>query len=275
MRVTEAVAGSALVDAISRAIAAGDPPHHEVVRRYWAAVYDDLAGQFKGWEAVEPASLLDLSPIEPGMRVLDVGTGVGEGLARCRSQVGASGAVHGIDVSFAMMERCRSVGGSGGLGLMDAARLAVRSSTCDGAYASMVLMLLPRPELALAELHRVIRPDGFLAFSTFASYGSLDGLVDHLVANLPPHTVEGMRMTDVHHVEVLLREAGFEICESVVRGERGTGVTRISFLESPLVAALLVRIAEIMPLPDLGGSDTPSIRYVLARRSSAGSGSNL
>lgn len=74
------------------------------------AFFDRIAPQ---WDAMEIKSLppkvhlvLALCGVEPGMKVLDLGTGTGVLLPYLSELVGPEGAVKGIDISRGMLEEC-------------------------------------------------------------------------------------------------------------------------------------------------------------------------
>jgi SAM-dependent methyltransferase len=96
----------------------------------------------------------------PGERVLDVGCGPGFYTAELFEQVGASGAVVGVDASAAMLaaaaRRCPGATFHEGL----ATELQVADESFDAALTVQVLEYVEDVDAALAELHRVLRPGG-------------------------------------------------------------------------------------------------------------------
>ncbi len=98
--------------------------------------------------------------------VLDVGCGSGlltRGLAEA---VGPDGTVFGLDLSASMLalahKRCAGIPQIT-LAQADATRLPVRSGAADAVTATQVLLYVEQPEAALAEIRRVLRPDGRVA----------------------------------------------------------------------------------------------------------------
>jgi SAM-dependent methyltransferase len=101
--------------------------------------------------------------VEAGHRVLDVGCGPGFYVAELVPQVGADGAVVGVDTSAAMLaaaaRRCEGLGNvsfeEGG-----ATALPVEDRGFDRVLCVQVLGHVADVPAALAEFHRVLRPGG-------------------------------------------------------------------------------------------------------------------
>jgi arsenite methyltransferase len=102
---------------------------------------------------------------QPGERILDIGCGPGFYVAELLDQVGAQGAVVGVDASTQMLgvaaRRCEgrpNVAFHEG----DAASLPVADESFDAALCVQVLEYVTKPAVALAEMHRVLKPGGRL-----------------------------------------------------------------------------------------------------------------
>jgi demethylmenaquinone methyltransferase / 2-methoxy-6-polyprenyl-1,4-benzoquinol methylase len=107
-----------------------------------------------------------------GARVLDLCTGTADlAVATVRSVPDAS--VTGVDFSGAMLrlglEKIRKLGLGRRIRLVrgDATRLPMASASCDAATIAFGIRNVAEPEWALAELARVIRPNGRLAILEF------------------------------------------------------------------------------------------------------------
>lgn len=100
-----------------------------------------------------------------GERILDVGCGPGFYVAELLERVGPDGRVSGIDTSAPMLSiAARRVEGHENVELLDAPATALPfdSGSFDGAISVQVLEYVDDVGLALAELHRVLRPGGRL-----------------------------------------------------------------------------------------------------------------
>jgi SAM-dependent methyltransferase len=103
----------------------------------------------------------------PGERVVDVGCGAGIDSLIAASMVGESGAVFGVDMTPAMVERARTAAASAGLSNVTfrqgyAEELPVASSWADLVISNGVLNLFPDKLAGLGEMARVLRPGGRL-----------------------------------------------------------------------------------------------------------------
>ena len=108
-------------------------------------------------------AVLDALRLEPGERVLDIGTGPGFLAYEMADPVGFTGEVIGIDTSDPMLRlariRCAEkprVRFEPG----DASRLPAPDAHFDAAVSVQVYEYIPEVEIALAELYRVLRPGG-------------------------------------------------------------------------------------------------------------------
>ena len=112
--------------------------------------------------------LVELADIPSDAKVLDVGTGRGEELFPAAERVGSSGYVIGVDIAEPMVRlaseeiRQRALRNAEAY-LMDAESLAFADASFDHVLSSNVLFLCPRPDRALAEMARVLKPQGRLS----------------------------------------------------------------------------------------------------------------
>jgi ubiquinone/menaquinone biosynthesis C-methylase UbiE len=109
------------------------------------------------------AKLLACAAILPGERVLDVACGTGMVSHAAARAVGPGGEVLGVDLSGRMVEVARGRADSRRLAnirfeRMDAERLTLPGAHFDVVLCALGLMYVPRPELAMAEMRRVMRP---------------------------------------------------------------------------------------------------------------------
>jgi SAM-dependent methyltransferase len=111
------------------------------------------------------APLLAGASVDAGARVLDVATGPGWVAAQAAER-GAS--VVGVDVAEAMIARARIAHPGLEFRRADAHELPFAASSFDAVVGNLAVMHLSRPERAMAEFARVLRPGGRLALTAWA-----------------------------------------------------------------------------------------------------------
>jgi arsenite methyltransferase len=107
----------------------------------------------------------DAIAARPGERLLDVGCGPGFYVHELLERVGRDGHVSGVDTSAPMLAiAARRVEGHENVELLEAPATALPfdPASFDGAISVQVLEYVDDVALALAELHRVLRPGGRL-----------------------------------------------------------------------------------------------------------------
>jgi len=129
--------------------------------------YDDLPL----WSAMAGLLLLDHVPLRPGMTVLDVGCGTGFPAIELAERLGPDSRVHGLDPWAAAIARARAKASARGVGQVtfaegDAGRMPYADRVFDLVVSNLGLNNFPEPDAALAEVARVLKPDGVLALST-------------------------------------------------------------------------------------------------------------
>jgi arsenite methyltransferase len=98
--------------------------------------------------------------LRPGERVLDVGVGPGFLAAEMAREVGADGMVAGIDVSESMLAIAKGQDAAIDLRAGSAGSIPYPDAGFDVAVSTQVLEYVVDVPVALAELHRVVRPGG-------------------------------------------------------------------------------------------------------------------
>jgi SAM-dependent methyltransferase len=118
-------------------------------------------------EAITERLLRDAG-LEAGMRVLDVGSGVGDVAFLAAELVGRHGAVVGIDVDGAALDAARQRAELLGRRNVTFVQGDVRSAALDGAFDAaigrLVLAYVDDPAAALRAIGQRVRPGGVLAF---------------------------------------------------------------------------------------------------------------
>jgi SAM-dependent methyltransferase len=133
--------------------------------------------QKAGWASFAPLETLTTPPaarlvkharVQAGQRVLDVACGTGV-VAVTAARLGAR--VTGLDLTPALLERARENARVAGVDVDwhegDAEYLPFGDGTFDVVLSQFGHMFAPRPEVATAQMLRVLRPGGTIAFSTW------------------------------------------------------------------------------------------------------------
>jgi SAM-dependent methyltransferase len=125
------------------------------------------------------AHLARFAEVSRGSRVLDVGCGTGV-VAITAARLGAD--VHGIDLTPALLERAHENSRIAGVPVEwregDVEELPYRDAEFDFVVSQFAHIFAPRPDLALSEMLRVLRPGGTIAFATWPP----EMLVGHTLA---------------------------------------------------------------------------------------------
>jgi SAM-dependent methyltransferase len=138
---------------------------------------DFKTAQKLGWAHFAPlevfttpvaAQLAKHARLRAGQRVLDVGCGTGV-VAVTAARQGAR--VTGLDLTPALLVRARENAQIAGLGIDwqegDVEHLPLDDGTFDAVLSQFGHMFAPRPEVATAEMLRVLKPGGVIAFATW------------------------------------------------------------------------------------------------------------
>lgn len=131
----------------------------------WQRVSRHYHDTFHGLTHQAVGPLLDAVGVGPGVRILDVATGPGY-VAAIAAQRGAS--VVGVDFSGAMVALARQLHPSIEFVEGDAEALVFAEGSFDAVVMNFGLLHFARPEQALAEAHRLLRPGGRIAFTVWA-----------------------------------------------------------------------------------------------------------
>ena len=152
-------------------------------REMWASFAPTAA-----FTTAPAARLVGFAGVKPGEAVLDVGTGTGV-VAITAARLGAH--VTGVDLTPALLDVARE--NARIAGLPDIAWLEgdAESLPCPDAAFDVVLsqfghMFAPRPEVAVAEMRRVLKPGGRGAFATWPPEHFVGRLFGFIAKNMPP-----------------------------------------------------------------------------------------
>lgn len=153
-------------------------------------------------------------------RVLDLGSGTGHSLPHLRS----AGEVVALDPDPRLLARAAAKHRGDAVSFVrgDGTRLPFRSGTFDAVVVGLVLCTIPRLEAALAQVRRVLRPDGTLAFVEHVRLGGPVGLLQDLAAPAWSRLAGGCRLN--RDTVATIRRAGFR----VVRMEERLGGLLVS-----------------------------------------------
>lgn len=128
-------------------------------------------------------------PVVANWQALDIATGKGAVLFPLAEKVGPSGKVVGIDISKQMLAETsiavqkRDIDWID-LVYMDAEQLNFPDNSFDAIFCGFALFFFPSMSKALSEFKRVLKPNGFLAVSTWGNDSELDALVNTEINNL-------------------------------------------------------------------------------------------
>lgn len=152
-----------------------------------------------------------LGPLTPGEHVVDCGSGAGVDSLVAARLVGASGAVIGVDMTPAMLDRARSAAEMAGVtnvefreGYLEA--LPIGDGWADVVISNGVLNLVPDKAAALAEMRRVLRPGGRLQLADIVLGRSVADASKHDVSLWTGCIAGGLPRAEL---AALLEAAGF------------------------------------------------------------------
>lgn len=143
--------------------------------------------------------------LKEGMRVADLGAGLGDAALVAAHAVGETGHVYAVDIQEDLLKRIRDAAHERGLRNVstvwgDFEKLGgttLRDHALDTIILSNALFQLEHREGALAEIKRILKPGGLLLVVDWAgSYNGMGPAPDHVV---PEHAAEELFITGGFH----------------------------------------------------------------------------
>lgn len=186
------------------------------------AAYDAAFARLTS-QAIGP--LLEAARVRPGTRLLDVATGPGYVAATAAAR---GAAVTGIDFSAPMVARARELHPGVEFSVGDAESLSFADAAFDAVVMNFGVLHLARPDRAMAEAARVLKPGGRYACTAWARPEEAVGfgfILDAIQAH-------GNAAVDIPVGPPFFRFADPEECERTLRG---AGFRDPSVVKLPLV----------------------------------------
>lgn len=187
--------------------------------------------------------MLEAAGLTPGDHVLDIAAGTGDQSLLAARIVGPSGSILATDISADMLTIAARVVQQEGLTtittrVIDAQQLELEDETFDAVICRLGLMLLPHPQQALSEIHRVLKPGRKLAALVWSSpehnpLWSLPlGILSQYASGAASTGPNPFALSEPSVFEQELREAGFHMVSTQALPFQSHYASREAFLHS-------------------------------------------
>jgi ubiquinone/menaquinone biosynthesis C-methylase UbiE len=164
--------------------------------------------------------MLESAGLKPGDHVLDIAAGTGDQSVLAARMVEPGGSILATDISADMLRIAARVAEQERLStittrVMDAEQLDLEDSAFDAVICRLGLMLIPHPQQALREIHRVLKPGGKLASLVWSTpernplFSLPLGIVSRYARGAPSTLPNPLSLAGPHVFERELAEAGF------------------------------------------------------------------
>lgn len=183
-------------------------------------VYNIMSDDYTALDGYNPDADLGLgcglptqfAQIKPGDTVIDLGSGAGNDCFVARSQTGETGKVIGIDFSGPMLEKARANAEKLKFNNVefrygDIEKIPVSANVADVVVSNCVLNLVPNKRNVIAEIFRVLKPNGHFSISDIVLIGQLPDRIQK-TAEMYAGCISGAIQKEEYLG--LIKETGFE-----------------------------------------------------------------
>ncbi len=188
--------------------------------------------------------IVDLADLEPGMTVLDLGCGTGVTTQAVLARLGERGHVYALDLSAAMLEVARAQLPSAQVTFVQSDAGDFTGSIpapVDRVVCSSVFWQFRHKPAVMAELGRVLKPDGLFVFNAPEPYFIFKHIprsrkVGLLFEQLAAERY-GVGRQDMRTIAVFLNNHGFELAKTKMLERVRPGEESYLFMQLPVATA--------------------------------------